>query len=119
MPVIEIRSYRLKPGSRDRFHQWVQHHSLPLMQEWGMDVVDLGPSLHDADSYFLIRAFRDMAALEAEQAAFYASPGWRQGPREAIVSLIATDCNVVTEIDADRLEALRNRALASNTSAPV
>ncbi len=112
MPVIEIRSYRLVPGSRDRFHQLVCQQSLPLMLDWGIDVVDFGPSLHDADGYFLIRAFHDLANLEAAQAAFYASPVWRDGPREAIVSLIASDSNVVMEMSQDCIEVLRNRVFA-------
>lgn len=111
MPVIEIRSYRLLPGSRDRFHQLVSQQSLPLMLDGGIDVVDFGPSLHDADSYFLIRAFRDLADLDAAQAAFYASAAWRQGPREAIVRLIASDSNVVMEMSHERIEALRSPAI--------
>ncbi len=118
MPVIEIRSYRLVPGRRDRFHQLVSQQSLPLMLDCGIDVVDFGPSLHDADGYFLIRAFRDVAKLEVDQAAFYASPAWRKGPREAIVSLIASDSNVVMEMSHERVEALRNRAIATNGQLP-
>ncbi|MDC6169547.1 NIPSNAP family protein [Paucibacter sp. XJ19-41] len=118
MPVIEIRSYRLVPGSRDRFHQLIDQQSLPLMLDWGIDVVDFGPSLHDADGYFLIRAFHDMVTLEVAQAAFYASPAWRNGPREAIVSLIASDSNVVMEMSHDRIEALRNRTIATNGRLP-
>jgi hypothetical protein len=114
MPVIEIRSYRLVPGSRDRFHQLITQRSLPLMLDWGIDVLDFGPSLHDADGYFLIRAFHDLTTLEAGQASFYASPSWRSGPRDAIVGLIASDSHVVMEMSHDRIEALRNRAIASN-----
>ncbi|MDN3578345.1 NIPSNAP family protein [Chitinimonas viridis] len=114
MPVIEIRSYRLVPGSGDRFHQLISQQSLPLMLAWGIDVLDFGPSLHDRDCYFLIRAFQDLTNLEAVQAAFYASPNWRNGPREAIVSLIASDSNVVIEMSHDRVEALRNRTITSN-----
>lgn len=114
MPVVETRSYRLMPGSRDHFHQLVSQQSLPLMLDWGMDILDFGPSLHDADGYFLIRAFDDLAKLEATQAAFYASPAWRNGPREAIVSLIASDSNVVMAMSHDRIEALRNRAIAAD-----
>lgn len=118
MPLIEIRSYRLVPGSRDRFHQLVNQQSLPLMLAWGMDVVNFGPSLHDAEGYFLIRAFRDMADLEVAQASFYASPAWRNGPREAIVGLIAADSHVVMELSLDRIEALRARALANDSQRP-
>lgn len=113
MPVVEIRSYRLLPGSRATFHQLVRQHSLPLMLAWGMDVLDVGPSLHDADAYFLIRAYQDLATLEAEQAAFYASEAWRSGPRTAIVSLIASDSNVVMAMSQPRIDALRRRAIAT------
>ncbi|MFY7866665.1 NIPSNAP family protein [Roseateles sp.] len=118
MPVIEIRSYRLVPGSRDRFHGLISQQSLPLMLEWGMDVVGFGPSLHGADSYFLIRAFKDLMQLEHDQAAFYASPAWREGPREAIVSLIASDSNVVMAMSQERIEALRDPSIASHDSRP-
>ena len=107
MPVVEMRSYRLVPGSRERFHQLVSQRSLPLMLDWGMDVLDYGPSLHDADSYFLMRAFDDLAHRQTAQATFYASPAWRNGPREAIVGLIASDSQVVMELSADRVQALR------------
>ena len=118
MPVVEIRSYRLVPGSRDRFHQLVGQHSLPLMLDWGLDVLDYGPSLHDADSYFLMRAFHDLTHLQTTQAAFYASPAWRHGPREAIVGLIASDSNVVLEMGHDRIGALRHRAIVSRGASP-
>lgn len=111
MPVIEIRSYRLVPGGRDRFHQLVSQQSLPLMRACGIDVVAFGPSLHDTEGYFLIRAFHDVAELGAAQAAFYASPAWRDGPREAIVGLIASDSDVVMALSPDRIDALRDPAL--------
>ncbi|MBL8506929.1 MAG: NIPSNAP family protein [Chitinimonas sp.] len=114
MPIVEIRSYQLMPGSRDRFHHLVCQQSLPLMLDWGIDVLDFGPSLHDGDGYFLIRAFRDLAKLEADQAAFYASTAWRNGPREAIVSLIASDSDIVMAMNHDRIEALRNSAIAAD-----
>jgi hypothetical protein len=105
--VIEIRSYRLRAGSRARFHQLVSEQSLPLMLAWGIDVVAFGPSLHDDGGYYLIRAFADLADLQATQTAFYASPGWRNGPREAIVELIVADSDVVLAVSAAAVEALR------------
>jgi hypothetical protein len=56
-PVLEIRSYNLKSGTRQRFHQLFVDEALPLLKRWNVDVVAYGPSLHDRDSYFLMRAF--------------------------------------------------------------
>ena len=107
MRVIEIRSYRLRAGNRARFHQLLEQQSLPLMQAWGIDVLRFGPSLLDDSGYVLIRAFADLTELHATQAAFYASPSWRSGPREAMVSLIESDSNVVLALSEAAIAALR------------
>ena len=62
MHTVEIRSYNLKPGTRDRFRDLALKEALPLLKKWNIDVVAHGPSLHDKDSYFLIRAFSSVRA---------------------------------------------------------
>jgi hypothetical protein len=73
----------------------VVEESLPMLERWGVDVVAYGPSLGDPDLYFLMRAYASIADLRESQDAFYGSEEWRQGPREAIVSLIESDISVV------------------------
>lgn len=111
--VLEIRSYRLQPGSRAEFHRLMAERSAPLLRAWGMDVVRFGPSLHEPDAYFLMRAFDSLEHLEQSQAAFYAAPAWRQGPREAIVARILTDANTALELPVAAIDALRDAATAS------
>ncbi len=106
--VLEIRSYRLQPGSRAEFHRLVVEHSVPLLRAWGMDVVRFGPSLREPDGYYLMRAFDSLDHLEQSQAAFYATPAWRQGPREAIVARIVSDANTVLELPGAAIDALRD-----------
>jgi hypothetical protein len=108
--LVEIRTYKLKPGSRADFHELVSRQSIPLALQWQTDVVAYGPSLHDADGYFLIRAYRDLDDLKVSQDKFYSSDGWRQGPREAIISLIAADANAVFWLSNEAVEAVRNSA---------
>jgi hypothetical protein len=86
----------------------VAQQSVPLQRAAGIDVVAYGPSLHDADSYFLIRAFDSMEHLQRSQDSFYASPAWRQGPRESIVALIESDANAVLRVSAQAIESLRD-----------
>ncbi len=66
-----------------------------MLERWGVDVVAYGPSLDDADLYYLVRAYASIADLQESQDAFYCSEEWREGPREAIVSLIESDISVV------------------------
>jgi AraC family transcriptional regulator of adaptative response / DNA-3-methyladenine glycosylase II len=56
--VVEVRSYNLKPGTRERFHQRFLAEALPMLERFQVDVVNYGPSLHDSDSYYLIRLSR-------------------------------------------------------------
>lgn len=105
--VLEIRNYRLKAGSGAIFHRLVVEQSLPLHREWGMDVVNHGPSLHDPDVYFLMRSYDDLEELNRSQAAFYATEAWRTGPREAIVELIESDANTVIWLSDVAIDALR------------
>ncbi|MBI5353013.1 MAG: NIPSNAP family protein [Chloroflexi bacterium] len=105
--LVEIRSYNLKEGSRNEFHRLVLERSLPLMKQWRVDVVTFGPSPHDNTSYYLIRAYDNLAERQSSQDAFYSSSDWRQGPRESIVSLIESDTSIVIEMESSVVDALR------------
>lgn len=105
--VVEIRSYNLKPGTRAEFHRLVVEFSIPMLHRWQMDVVAYGPSVHDSDSYYLMRSFASLDDLNQREDAFYSSDEWRQGPREAILALIDTYTSVVIEVDEAALAALR------------
>jgi hypothetical protein len=104
---VEIRSYILKPGSRDEFHRLVVEQSLPMLRRWQVDVVAYGPSLHDDDSYYLIRAYDSLEDCQQSQDRFYGSDEWRQGPREAIVALIETFTSVVLDLEETVVQGLR------------
>ena len=104
---VEIRSYNLKPGSRDELHRLMTEQSLPMLERWRVDVVDYGPSLHDADSYFLIRAYDSLEDRQQSQDRFYGSDEWRQGPREPILALIESFTSVVLEMDDATVRGLR------------
>ncbi|MFN8509481.1 MAG: NIPSNAP family protein [Deinococcaceae bacterium] len=106
--LIEIRSYKLKPATGDQFYRLVAQESVPLQRAFGMDVVAFGPSLHDADVYVLIRAYRDLSHLESSQEAFYGTESWRKGPREAILELIQSDANVVMWLANEVVESMRD-----------
>lgn len=88
--LVEIRAYRLKPGTRADFHAAVTERALPMVREYGMDVVAHGPVPNDENGYFLVRSFADLAEMSAQEDGFYGSQAWREGPREAVVSRIET-----------------------------
>ena len=105
--LIEIRSYNLKPGTREEFHRLFLQEAFPMLQRWNVDVVAYGPSIHDQDSYFLMRRFDTLARREESENAFYGSDEWKQGPREAIVALIENYTEIVLELDKATIDGLR------------
>ena len=104
---IEIRSYNLKPGTRDEFHRLFLEEAFPMLKRWNVHVVAYGPSLHDENSYYLIRRYDSLAHREQSEDAFYSSDEWRQGPREAVVGLIENYTEIVLELDEVTVQGFR------------
>ena len=107
---IEIRSYTLKPGTRDQFHRLFLGQAFPMLKRWNVDVVAYGPSLHDQTSYYLMRSYDNLVQREESENAFYGSDEWKQGPREAIVALIENYTEIVLELDDVTLQGLRKKS---------
>jgi hypothetical protein len=105
--LVEIRAYRLKPGTRDDFHAAMTRQALPMVRAYGMDVVAHGPSPIDADGYFLVRSFASLARLTAQEDEFYGSVPWREGPREALVSRIETYVDTLLWLSPGAIDDLR------------
>ena len=105
--LVEIRSYNLKPGTRDRFHQRFVQESLPMLRRWKVDVVAYGPSLHDNESWFLMRGFASVEARQKSEDAFYGSDEWKKGPREATLADIESYTTVVVRLDDAAITGLR------------
>jgi NIPSNAP len=107
MRLVEIRSYKLKPDSLEAFNAAVSGIAVPMLLRWNTEVVCFGPSAHETDTYFLIRAYASLADLEAQQNAFYGSAEWRDGPRELIVSRIESHLSTVLWLSESSVEDLR------------
>jgi len=106
--VIEIRSYNLKPGARAYFNRLFVEQCLPMLGRWKVQVLGYGPSLHDTDSYFLVRGFESVQAREKAEDAFYGSDEWKKGPREDVLAQIVSYTTIVLPVDA--VGALATRA---------
>jgi hypothetical protein len=110
--ILEIRTYRLRPGTGAEFVRVMQEESVPLLERFGVRVVDCGHSLVAEEGHeeaYLIRAFESLPDRDSQEAAFYGSEAWRSGPREAIVSRIESSHTIVVEARDDAVAALGRR----------
>jgi NIPSNAP protein len=105
--LIEIRSLTLRPGTREEFGRLYLDRALPLLKRWNFDVVAHGPSLHDENSYYVIRCYGSLSQREQMEDAYYGSDDWRKGPREAMLALIENYTDIVLELDEETVQGLR------------
>jgi hypothetical protein len=108
--ILEIRSYNLKTGMHERFRQLFESQASPMLERAGIDVVAFGPSLHDENSWFLMRSFPSIGDRQASEESFYGSREWREGPRAAVLDCIESYTTVVVELDSTTIESLRGIA---------
>jgi hypothetical protein len=105
--LIEIRSIVLKPGRREEFFRLYIAAALPLLKRWNFDVLAHGPSLHDENSYYVIRRYDSLAQRDEMEDTYYGSDDWRQGPRERMLALMENYTDIVFDLDEITVQGLR------------
>src|SRR6266498_5750676 len=105
--LVEFRSLIIKPGTREEFHRLYIEEALPRLKRWNFDVVAHGPSLHDENTYYVIRRYDSLTQREQMEDTYYASDDWRKGPREAMLALIESYTDIVLELDDVTVQGLR------------
>ena len=75
--IIEMRTYRTKPGRRSEFLKIFRSKSIPAHTAIGMKI--LGPflSVEDPDIFFWMRGFPDIPSREPMKAKFYEGELWK------------------------------------------
>src|SRR5215831_9851504 len=100
--VIEMRTYKTKPGKRSQFLDIFRSKSIPAHREIGMKI--LGPflSVEDPDTFFFMRGFPDLRSLEPMKAKFYEGDLWKSELENVLMPMLETYQVVVVE-DSDGL----------------
>jgi hypothetical protein len=74
--IVEMRTYKLKPGTRPKILE-VFHASLfPECKRIGMKVAGPFPSIEDETTVFWMRGFPDAAARQKMSGEFYGGKAW-------------------------------------------
>ncbi len=86
--IVEMRTYKLKPGRRAEFLDIFSRRSMPAHAEIGMKI--LGPflSIEDPDTFFFMRGFPDLASREPMKARFYDGELWKRELESVLMPMI-------------------------------
>ena len=86
--LVEMRTYKLKPGKRPEFLEIFRTRSVPAHDEIGMKI--LGPflSVEDEDTFFFMRGFPDAASRDPMKAQFYEGDMWKNELEDVLMPMI-------------------------------
>lgn len=98
--IVELRVYKLKPGSADAFGARFRDQIAPMLKRHGIEVVHFGPSLADPDSFCMVRAFPSLEERQAALDAFYGSREWLEQHDEAVMAMIDSYSTCVVPAEA-------------------
>jgi hypothetical protein len=86
--IIEMRTYKTKPGKRSQFLEIFRSKSIPAHTEIGMKI--LGPflSIEDPDTFFWMRGFPDVPSREPMKAKFYEGELWKRELENTLLPML-------------------------------
>ena len=78
MVIVEVRSYRIKPGRRAEFIEFFETRAVPALRSHGMQI--LGPllDLENPNKFVWLRSFPSLDERERMKTAFYEGELWKQ-----------------------------------------
>ena len=95
--IIEMRTYRIKPGKRSEFLEIFRTRSVPAHREIGMTIAGPFLSVEDPDTFFFMRGFPDLESREPMKAQFYEGELWKRELESVLMPMIDRYDVVVVE----------------------
>jgi hypothetical protein len=88
MMIVEMRTYKLKPGCRSRFIEIFRNKSMPAHEMIGMKIAGPFLSIEDEDVFFFMRGFPDLPSREPMKEQFYEGRLWKEELEAVLMPMI-------------------------------
>ena len=75
--IVEVRSYRIKPGRRAEFIQMFETRAVPALREHGMEVVGPFLDVENPNKFVWLRSFPSLEERDRLKDAFYEGDLWK------------------------------------------
>ena len=75
--IVEVRSYRIKPGRRAEFIEFFERRAIPALRAEGMQVVGPFLDLENPNKFAWLRCFPSLEERERMRDAFYEGDLWK------------------------------------------
>lgn len=75
--IVEVRSYRIKPGRRDEFIQFFETRAVPALRERGMKIIGPMLDVENPNKFVFLRGFPSLEERDRMKEDFYESELWK------------------------------------------
>ena len=75
--IVEVRSYRIKPGKRDEFINLFETRAVPAQRTYGINVIGPFLDVENPNKFVFLRSFPSLEERERMKEAFYGSELWK------------------------------------------
>ncbi len=91
--IVEVRTYRIKPGRREEFIEFFETRSIPALRAYGMKVTGPFIDLENPNKFVWLRCFPSLEERERMRDAFYGGDPWKSELEAIAMPLLESyDC---------------------------
>ena len=76
--IVEVRSYRIKPGRRDEFIKLFESRAIPAQRSYGMKIVGPMLDVENPNKFVFLRSFPSLEERDRMKDAFYGGDLWKK-----------------------------------------
>jgi heme-degrading monooxygenase HmoA len=79
--IVEVRSYRIKPGRREEFIKFFETRAVPAQRTHGIKIIGPFLDVENPNKLVFLRSFPTLEERDRTKEAFYGSELWKNGVR--------------------------------------
>ena len=98
--IVEVRTYKIKPGRRDEFIRFFETRGVPAQRSLGIKIVGPLLDLENPDDFVFLRAFPSLPERDRMKSAFYDGPLWKNELEAIAMPMIESYSVLLSETTA-------------------
>lgn len=96
--IVEIRTYRIRPGMREDFLEFFRREAVPLQRSLGIHVTGPFLDVEDPDVVVWMRSFPSLAERDWLKSQLYDGEKWTRELRDIVMPMLSGCYSRVTQI---------------------
>jgi len=92
--IVEVRSYRIKPGHRDEFIKLFETCAVPAQRTYGIKIIGPFLDVENPNKFVFLRSFPSLEERDRMKDAFYGGEAWKN-ELEAIMMPLLDSYDVI------------------------